>query len=320
MTIRGRTATTQTSTHRRFAAATAFALMASSLLMITSVASAVIVPTVNLGTADDFSVLGGSAVTNTGSSTLEGAVGVSPGTSITGFPPGVAGSTATATVAAQGQTDSTAAYLDAKNRTGAVVTAADLGGVTLIGGVYSASAKGPLSLTGTLTLDGEGNPNSVWIFQTDSTLTTASGSIVSLINGAQPCNVFWQVGSSATIGTSTDFVGNILALAAITVTTGADVQGRALAQNEAVTLDTNDFTQPLCDLSVATTTTTTTTTIASTTTTAAVGGTTTTTVGDGTTPTQLPFTGASTNALVVLAVAAMTVGTTIVWVDRRQRP
>ncbi|MEX1044121.1 MAG: ice-binding family protein, partial [Acidimicrobiia bacterium] len=217
--------------------------MASSLLMITSVASAVIVPTVNLGTADDFSVLGGSAVTNTGSSTLEGAVGVSPGTSITGFPPGVAGSTATATVAAQGQTDSTAAYLDAKNRTGAVVTAADLGGVTLIGGVYSASAKGPLSLTGTLTLDGEGNPNSVWIFQTDSTLTTASGSIVSLINGAQPCNVFWQVGSSATIGTSTDFVGNILALAAITVTTGADVQGRALAQNEAVTLDTNDFTQ-----------------------------------------------------------------------------
>jgi hypothetical protein len=315
MALRDRTA--QHSTHRRFAAATtAFALMASSLLMITSVASAVIVPTVNLGTSADFSVLGGTTVTNTGPSTLQGSVGVSPGTAITGFPPGVAGSTATAIVAAQGQTDLTAAYLDAAGRPGAIQTTADLGGLTLFGGVYAASAKGPLGLTGTLTLDGEGNPNSVFIFQTDSTLTTASGSNVSLINGAQPCNVFWQVGSSATLGTNSDFVGNILALTSITVTTGVDVEGRALARNGAVTLDTNTFVHPACDLSVGTTTTT---AADGTTTTTVAGDTTATTVTEGTTPTQLPFTGASTNALLVLAIAALTLGTSSVWMSRRQR-
>ncbi len=239
---------------------------------------------------------------------------MSPGTSITGFPPGVAASTATPTVAAQGQADSTAAYLDAKNRVGAVETTANLGGLTLIGGVYAASAKGPLGLTGTLTLDGEGNPNSVFIFQTDSTLITASGSNVLLINGAQPCNVFWQVGSSATLGTNSDFVGNILALASITVTTGTDVQGRALAQTGAVTLDTNTFVAPACDMSVGTTTTT---AVGATTT--VVGDTTATTVTDGTTPTQLPFTGASTSALIVLALGALTLGVGGVWTSHRQR-
>jgi hypothetical protein len=306
---------TRHSPHRRLAATTAFALMASAILMISTVASAEIVPTVNLGTAADFSVLGGSTVTNTGPSTLQGSVGVSPGTAITGFPPGVASSTATATVAAQGQLDSVAAYLDAKSRLGAVQTTADLGGLTLIGGVYAASAKGALSLTGTLILDGENNPNSVWIFQTDSTLTTASGSNISLINGAQPCNVFWQVGSSATLGTGSNFVGNILALASVSVTTGANVQGRALAQTGAVTLDTNNFTQPLCDLSVGTTTTT----VEDGATTTTAGDATATTVTDGTTPTQLPFTGASTNALMILALSALILGTSAAWVGRRQR-
>lgn len=321
MTIRRRTAL-HASSHRRFAALTAFALMASSLLMITSVASAVIVPTVDLGTAEDFSVLGYTTVTNTGASTLQGSVGVSPGTSITGFPPGVAASIeAATTVASAAQGDSKLAYDDAFGRVTTGETTADLGGLTLVGGVYAASAKGPLSLTGTLTLDGEGNPNSVFIFQTDSTLTTASGSIVSLINGAQPCNVFWQVGSSATLGTGSDFIGNILALASVTVTTGADVQGRALAQTGAVTLDTNDFTQPLCDLSAGTTTTTvdgTATTVADGATTTVAGDTTATTVADGS-ATELPFTGASTTALFVAALAALTLGTSIVWVGRRQR-
>jgi hypothetical protein len=116
--------------------------------------------------------------------------------------------------------------------------------------VYSGPSKSPLSLSGPLVLDGAGNNNSVFIFQTNSTLTTATGSTITLINGAQECNVFWQVGSSATLGTGSAFAGNILALSSITVTTGVTVHGRALARNAAVTLDTDTFTVPTCDTTI----------------------------------------------------------------------
>ena len=122
-------------------------------------------------------------------------------------------------------------------------------------GVYAGPSKSPLSLTGPLVLDGAGDPNSVFIFQTDSTLITGSGSTVTLINGAQECNVFWQVGSSATLGTGSVFIGNILALTSITVTTSVTVHGRALARNGAVTLDNDTFTTPTCAQSAGATTT-----------------------------------------------------------------
>jgi hypothetical protein len=124
--------------------------------------------------------------------------------------------------------------------------------------VYAGPSKGALGLTGKLTLDGAGDPNSVFIFQTNSTLITGSGSTVTLINGAQECNVFWQVGSSATLGTGSTFVGNILALTSITVNSSVTVHGRALARNGGVTLTNDTFTAPSCATSAPVTTTTTT--------------------------------------------------------------
>ena len=203
-------------------------------------------PTVGLGTAGSFAVLGGSTVTNTGPTVINGDLGVSPGTAITGFPPGTVNGTVHAAdaVAAQAQSDVTTAYNDAAGRTPAVVVPGDLGGLLLTPGVYKQSSS--LLLTGVATLDAQGDPSAVFIFQVGSTLTTASNSRVLLTGGAQSCNVFWQIGSSATIGTGTSFSGNILALQSITVTTGATIQGRALARNGAVTLDTNTITRADC--------------------------------------------------------------------------
>jgi hypothetical protein len=225
-------------------------------------AGAAIVPTVQLATAEVYSVLGGSTVTNTGASVLNLGVGLSPGTAITGFPPGqVVGVTNVDNAAAlQAKDDLTAAYLDAEARPVDVTTTAQLDDLVLVGGVYAGPGGAALSLTGPLVLDGQGDPDSVFIFQTDSTLTTASASTVELINGAQECNVFWQVGSSATLGSGSMFVGTILALTSVTVNTGVTVHGRALARNGAVTLDTDVFEVPTCDLTTPTTTTTTTTT------------------------------------------------------------
>ena len=303
-------------THRISATFTTFTLAAAFLLMVVSIAGAAIVPTVPLGTSANYSVLGGETVTNTGPSVLAASVGVSPGTEITGFPPGIVqppgivdgGASPTA---AQAQLDLTVAYLNAAGRPLDATTTADLSGLTLIGGVYAAPSKGALGLTGTLTLDGEGNPNSVFIFQTDSTLITASGSTVSLINGAQECNVFWQVGSSATLGTGSTFVGNILALTSISVTNGVTVHGRALAQTGAVTLDNDVFTQPLCDLSIPTTTM------------IAAGGTTTTAAAAATTTSgplpQLPLTGSSNEVMIVVAAMALVFGAGTIWIGRRQK-
>jgi hypothetical protein len=186
-----------------------------------------------------FAVLAGQTVTNTGSSVVTGDLGVSPGTAITGFPPGqVNGATHSADAAAlQGQNDLTVAYDNAVGQTPNSTISGDLGGLTLTPGVYNASSS--LALTGTLTLDAGNNPDAIWVFQIGSTLTTASASRVLLINGATARNVIWQVGSSATLGTNTNFVGSILALTSITLTTGATIDGQALARNGSVTMDTN---------------------------------------------------------------------------------
>jgi len=215
-------------------------------LLAPGVARAATAP--SLGTAQRFAVLGGSAVTNTGPSTITGDLGVSPGNAVSGFPPGlVAGGTihAADAVALQAQRDVTTAYNAlAGQACDTVLTGQDLGGLTLTPGVYCYAAAA--QLTGTLTLDAQGNPSAVFIFQIGSTLTTASNATVRVINGGSPCNIYWKVGSSATLGTATTFVGNILALTSITLTTGADISGRALARNGAVTLDTNTGSFAAC--------------------------------------------------------------------------
>ena len=220
-------------------------LLLMGVLSVASQAYAAQAP-VGLGTAGTYSVLGGQTVTNTGPSTLSGDLGVSPGTAITGFPPGtVGGATHAADAqAAQAQSDLVSAYDDAAGRAPTASVAGDLVGQTLISGVYKST--GPLALSGTLTLDAQGDPNAVFIFQIASTLITASASNVNVINAAQACHVYWQVGASATLGTTSSFKGTIMALTSITVATGTTVQGRALARNGQVSLDNNTFTTPGC--------------------------------------------------------------------------
>jgi hypothetical protein len=202
---------------------------------------------VGLGTTYNFAVLAGSTITNTGPSVITGDLGLSPGTSVTGFPPGtVVGAQHVAdTVADIAKTDLVTAYNDAAGQTPVTTIPTELGGSTLTPGIYDSTA-GTFGITGTLTLDGQGDPNAVFIFKTASTLTTASASSIVLTNGAQPCNIFWQIGSSATLGTNSIFKGTLMALTSATLTTGANVEGRILARNGAVTLDTNVITRAIC--------------------------------------------------------------------------
>jgi len=216
------------------------ALIASIMFLASSAAAQI-----SLGTAAAYGVLAGSTVTNTGATIVSGNLGVSPGTAVTGFPPGVVvppGVIHSADAsAAQAQADLTTAY-NAVAGTATLVdlTGTDLGGLTLTPGVYGFSSSA--QLTGTLTLDAQGNPNALFLFKIGTSLTTASGSSVAVINGGSGCNAYWQIGSSATLGTGTSFLGNILALASITMNTGASLGGRALARNGAVTLEGNAVT------------------------------------------------------------------------------
>ena len=197
---------------------------------------------VDLGTANSFAVLAGSTVTNTGPTTINGSLGIASSAAITGFLPVVAAGGMIYTsdaVAFRAQSDLATAYdFAAGEASNFNLTGTDLGGLTLTPGVYTFASSA--QLTGKLTLDGQGDPNAVFLFQIGSTLTTASGSSVVSVNGGTGDSVFFQVGSSATLGANTAFEGDILALTSITLNTGSTIGcGRALARNGAVTLDTN---------------------------------------------------------------------------------
>src|SRR5688572_12347796 len=222
------------------------ALASNSAWSFTTAASTSGETPVALGSASGFGVLAASTVTSTGGTTINGDLGLSPGTAVTGFPPGTVNGTmhVADAAAAQAQLDLTTAFNDAAGRTiDAITVAGNLGGQTLTPGLYKSTSSLEIS-SGDLTLDAQGNVNAVFIFQMGSTLTTTSGRQVILSGGAKAANIFWQVGSSATLGTTSVFKGTIMADQAITLTTGAALDGRALARIGAVTMDANIITIP----------------------------------------------------------------------------
>ena len=221
-------------------------LLAMSLALVAAPAPAIAAePTVNLGTAEGFAILAGTTITNTGPTTITGDVGLHPGTSFVDTGVTLIGTRYIAdAVANQAKIDLVTAYNDAAGRPVSGAVPVDLGGLTLTPGVYSSG--GVLGITGTLTLDAQGDPDAVFIFQSTATLITASDSRVELINGARFCRVFWVVPSSATLGTNSEFVGHIFALTDIDAQTGATVEGQLLARNGQVTLDTNVITNEIC--------------------------------------------------------------------------
>src|SRR5665811_317444 len=224
-----------------FASIASFFVLAGSSLAATSV---------GLGTADSFAVLAGAGVTNTAPSVINGDLGSAPTPAVTGFGGAPNGTVNGAThqadaLAAQAQADLTTAYNDAAGQGPVNTLATELGGQTLTPGVYN-SESGTFGITGTLTLNGLGNPDAVFIFKTATTLISASASQVLTINGAQPCNLFWQVGSSATLDTGSAFAGNILALESIELNSGVSVLGRLLARNASVTLINDTVTRADC--------------------------------------------------------------------------
>jgi hypothetical protein len=258
----------------------AFAGVLSSMLLASSAIAAP--ATVGLGTASSFSVLGGSTVTNTGPTTMFGDLGLAPGSSVTGAPHVLGATHVDDAVAIQAKTELTTAYNDAAGRPTEGSAGTDLSGQTFTAGVRTASSSLLLS-SGSVILDAQGDPNAVFIFQVGTTLITGSNTTVQLINGAQACNVFWQVGSSATLGTGTKFVGTVMAAETITAGTAATIHGRLLAQTAAVNLDTNTITQSNCAIEGTETATPEETAALEVTTTG--GGTTTVGTTTGTTPT-----------------------------------
>ena len=331
-----------------------FAIATTPLLFGTA-AQAAVVATVPLGTANGYSVLAGETITNVSFTTTRLNLGLSPGTSITGFPPGIVLAPSVIhqadTEANQAKSDLNGGYSNAAGRPLDATVNADLVGLTLQGGVYAAASKGPLSLSGTLTLDASGNTDTVFIFQTNSTLITASGSNVNLINGAQACRVFWQVGSSATLGSGSSFSGTIMALTSITVESSVTIHGRALARNGSVTLIGDTFTAPTCATAgsgsgsdTSATATTATTATSATTGTTGTTGTTTATAGTGTTAAttattatgesgveaaiaesssvpvtyQFPRTGSTSEPVVLLAILTLFAGIAATWFTVRR--
>jgi len=241
------------SRHVRLAAAP----IAGLALLVAAATSAYAATAVGLGTADTFVVLSGTGgITNTGPTTLNGDIGNFPDPSgayggaltINGTDHAGDGVTQTAKL------DLVTAFNNAAGQGPTIPVSADLGGQTLVPGVYNQAATMNLSAPVPLTLDAAGNPNAVWVFQAASDLIVGSGASVTLINGAQACNVFWVVTSSASIGTGANFIGTIMALTSITLDTGAIVQGRVLAQTGDVTMDTNTITRPVCATAPAGTT------------------------------------------------------------------
>ena len=295
-------------------------------------------PTINQGTTSTYGVLAASTVTNTGATTISGTagsnIGLSPGTSYTNTGSVTIGSGATNitnSAASIAQSDLVTAYNDLSIPTAATLTNLDLGGQTLTPGAYVSGSS--LANSTNLTFDALGDSTAIFIIKAVSTVITSSASTMTLTNGAQACNIYWQVGSSATLGTNSTFIGHVYALTSITATTGATIYGQLLARNAAVTLDNNTIVNNACTTPVVTTTTTqvaattstapkTTTTAPKTTTTApktattAPKSSTTTPKTATTTPVsakttvprpQLPNTGTNTGqlALIVAAVGAL---------------
>ena len=220
-------------------------LVLAVMLVVPATSMAAPLP-VDLGTASSFTLLAGSTITSTGPTAINGDVGVHPGNTFTlGVPPATVNGAVHLgdAVAAQAKADLVTAYNDAAGRTPVATVGTQLGGTTRTPGVYK-SAAGDFQITGTLTLDAQGNPDAIFIFKTASTLVTATSSRVNLIHNAKASRVYWQVGSSATLGTNSHFEGNILAMASITATTGSTVNGRLLARSGAVTVDSVTGTNP----------------------------------------------------------------------------
>jgi hypothetical protein len=197
---------------------------------------------VNLGAAADFAIIAGEAVTNTGGTEITGDLGLSPGTSVGGFPPGILNgtlhiNTESATLA---KLDLTAAYNDIAGRTSTdiVTLSGNIGGLTLTPGIYKSTSSLAIS-SGDLTFDAKGDANAVFIIQIASALTTTSGRQVFLSGGASAANIFWQVGSSATFGTTSVFKGTVMAMESITFNTGATLDGKALARKGSIVMEAN---------------------------------------------------------------------------------
>jgi hypothetical protein len=270
--------------------------------------SSALKPKVVQGTTSSYVILAATTITNTGPTTIGGTagsdVGLSPGTSYTGSASVTRSSAGTDQIttpaASVAQTDLVTAYNDISSPTPTQLGAPDLAGQTVIPGTY-ANASGTFANSGTLTLDAQGNPSAVFIFQADSTVITSPNSTMVLTNGAQACNVYWRVGSSATIGVNSTFIGRIYALTSITANTGAKIDGQLLARNGAVTLDSNTITNNLC-------------TTAGTTTTTAPSSATTTPDGTGN-GSQLPATGI--NSLIWLVGLVVIIGFGITLLRRR---
>jgi hypothetical protein len=226
---------------------TQVAVALGTLCLFTPGADAASPSPADLGAAASFGVFAATTVTNTGATVVNGDLGVSPGTAVTGFgaPPAVNGTvwTGADAKAAQAHADIVAAYADVADRPDATPVAGALGGLTWAPGAYSSAA---LDITGKATLDAGGDPGAVFIFQSGSTLISAADSQVELVHGAQACNVFWQVGSSATLGASSFLRGTILTKTSITVGSDVTLDGRALARDGAVTMDTDTVTTPEC--------------------------------------------------------------------------